>query len=194
MSVCLLLIGDGREDYRERTLRSAAVALPPMDYCVEVDDTAHELGFAGAIQAGWDAALETGATHVFHLEADFTFNEAVPLEAMLDELDAHPTLAQVALKRQAWNAEEKAAGGICELHPGDFIDRGPLCWHRRFFTTNPSVYSAALCHMGWPQEPHSEGVFTHRLLAEGYRFAFWGGRFRAPMVTHIGEHRTGTGY
>lgn len=194
MSVCLLLIGDGRHDYRERTLRSAAVCLPPLDACAEVDDTAHDLGFAGAIQAGWDAIAEARADYVFHLEADFTFNDTVPLAAMIAALDANPTLAQVALKRQPWNAEERAAGGICELHPGDFTDEGPVSRHRRFFTTNPSVYRASLCECGWPQEPHSEGVFTHRLLADGFDFAFWGGRFDPPAVTHIGAERTGRGY
>lgn len=194
MSVCLLLIGDGRHDYRERTLRSAAVCLPPLDVCVEVDDTGHELGFAGAIAAGWDAVLATGADHVFHLEADFTFNDAVPLKQMIDALEADAALAQVALKRQPWNPDERAAGGICEQHPGDYADEGPLSVHRRFFTTNPSVYSTELCRLGWPQEPRSEGVFTHRLLAEGYRFAFWGAAADPPRVTHIGDERTGRGY
>ena len=81
-----------------------------------------------------------------------------------------------------------------DFDPGDFTDEGPVSRHRRFFTTNPSVYRASLCERGWPQEPHSEGVFTHRLLADGFDFAFWGGRFDPPAVTHIGAERTGRGY
>lgn len=192
MSVCLLLIDDGREDYRDRCLASAAEHLPPLDVLVEVNDPAHELGFAGAIQAGWDGVLDAGVDYVFHLESDFTFNGPVALDAMLDSLNE--PLAQIALKRQAWNPEERAAGGICELHPDDFTDVGPLTIHRRFFTTNPSLYRIEICRRGWPQVEHSEGVFTHQLLADGYLFALWGGRFDPPAVEHIGAHRKGRGY
>lgn len=196
MTICLLIITDGREDYLERTLASAQQNLPAFDQRIFVDDTSHELGFAGAIQKGWDQ-VETD--FVFHLEADFTFNQPVPVYRMVRLLDRQPHLAQVALKRQAWNEEEKAAGGIVELHPDDFTERveDNLAWteHRRFFTTNPSVYPARLCRIGWPQEPQSEGVFTHLLLRDPMlKFAFWGGKHDPPLVEHIGAVRAGTGY
>lgn len=197
-SVCLLVIHDGRGDYLQRTMRSAAERLPmsAFDQFIEVDDTEHRLGFAGAIQHGWD---QVRTDWVFHLEGDFTFNEPVPVLEMIELLKSRQYLAQVALKRQAWNPEEKRAGGIIELHPDDFHERhgDGMTWteHRRFFTTNPSVYSSRLCRIGWPQEQHSEGVFTHRLLADPLlRFAFWGGKFASPKVHHIGDHRAGTGY
>ena len=192
--IALLLVDDGRFDYRERCLRSAAQLLPPLDVCIEVNDPDHELGFAGAIQAGWDAVLESGADYVFHLEADFTFNVHVPTARMIELLEAQPQLAQVALKRQPWNASERAAGGIVEQHPDDFTDHGFWTEHRRFFTTNPCVYRASLCERGWPQVPESEGIFTHQLRDDGLSFAFWGGKFDAPTVTHIGRHRAGKGY
>ena len=198
MTVCLLVIHDGRHDYLERTIESANEHLPMdvFDQVLTVDDSTHELGFAGAVQAGWQQ-VETD--WVFHLEGDFTFNEPVFLDRMIRLLKDRPYLAQVALKRQPWNPEEKAAGGIVELHPEDFIERsdGLVNWteHRRFFTTNPSVYSSRLCRIGWPQEPQSEGVFTHKLLTDPMlRFAFWGGKFDAPHVHHIGDERQGTGY
>jgi hypothetical protein len=118
---------------------------------------------------------------------------------MIRLLERHPELAQLALKRQAWNAEERAAGGIIECHPGDFLEvsDAEATWteHRRFFTTNPSVYSSRLCELGWPQVEHSEGIFTHCLLEDPeLRFAFWGGRFDPPQCQHIGEVRAGVGY
>lgn len=196
--IALLLIDDGRFDYRDRCLASASQLLPPLDVCIEVNDPDHELGFAGAIQAGWDAVLESGADYVFHLEADFTFNVHVPLEQMIEILDREPGLAQVALKRQPWNASERIAGGIVEQHPDSYVERqrrwGRWTEHDRFFTTNPSVYRASLCERGWPQRAESEGHFTKQLRDDGFTFAFWGGKFSPPTVTHIGRHRAGKGY
>lgn len=195
MSVTLLLIDDGRP-YRERCVASINEMLPSVERPVEVDDSDHELGFAGAIQRGWD---QIRTDWVFHVEADFVFRAPVPLDRMIAVMKRKPYLAQIALKRQAWNAEEREAGGIVECHPEDFeqvTDRGDI-WteHRRFFTTNPCLYPAALCRQGWPQVEHSEGIFTHLLLADSkLRFAFWGPKFSAPAVEHIGEVRTGVGY
>lgn len=200
MKVALLIIGDGRDDVHERAAASLREAVPgeAFAHTIAVDDREHRLGFSGAVQEGWDRVLATDATHVTHFEADFTFNAPVPLDGMIALLDRQPHLAQVALKRQPVNPEETAAGGIVEQHPDDFTERSDdlATWteHRRFFTTNPSVYPARLCRMGWPQEPESEGKFTHRLLADPLlRFAFWGGKFDPPLVEHIGV-RVGTGY
>lgn len=194
MSICLLFITDGR-GYAERTLASAAENLPPLDACVIVDDTDHAMGFAGAIRAGWECVLRTDTDYVFHLEDDFTFNRPVPLAQMRQTLEAKRNLAQVALKRQPWNAEERAAGGIVEQHPGDFQEvRGLWTEHERFFTTNPCLYPRWIVEKGWPQGPESEGRFTHRLRDEGLRFAFWGGKFAPPHVEHIGAERAGVGY
>jgi hypothetical protein len=196
-TICLLLITDGRADYFDRCTNSARECLPVFDQRIVVDDSAHELGFAGAIQHGWDR-VETD--YVFHLEDDFTFNARIPVHEMIGLLRRHDHLVQIALKRQAWNEKEKAAGGIVELHPNDFLQQhdGRAVWteHRRFFTTNPSVYSADLCKLGWPQVPHSEGIFTHQLLDADpkAKFAFWGGKYDPPLVHHIGEHRAGNGY
>jgi hypothetical protein len=199
MSVCLMTIRDGRDEIHEHSLASARHMLPNFDHVVEVDDSEHTLGFAGAIQEGWERVLETGADYVFHFEADFIFKTTVPIERMISVLERRPYIAQMTLKRQAVNEEEKRAGGIVELHPDDFLevnDDWPDCWteHRRYFSTNPSVYSTRLCALGWPQEEHSEGVFTHRLLKDPLlRFAIWGWKFDPPRVEHIGE-RVGWGY
>ena len=197
-TVALLVIDDGREDYLSRSLSSLQENLPTPDHFILVDDSAHELGFGGAIQEGWRRVLNTDAQWVFHAESDFTYTVPVPLARMIDVLEAFPFLAQVALKRQAVNTEERLAGGIVECHPSDFTEKrwGDYLWteHRRYFTTNPSVYSTNICKRGWPQVKHSEGTLTHQLLADGLRFAFWGGKFGPPRVNHIGTDRAGTGY
>ena len=199
MSVALLLISDGREDYLQRTLLSAVEHLPAFDQVIHVEDLGHELGFAGAIQHGWD---QVQTDWCFHLEADFTFTERVDLDRMRAVLSRRPYLAQLVLKRQPWNADETIAGGIIEQHPEDYTETtdhsafGDV-WteHRRFWSTNPSLYDTRFCNLGWPQEPRSEGVFTHRLLRDPHlRFGFWGGKADPPRVTHIGDVRAGVGY
>lgn len=204
MSVCLLLISDGRDELRDRTLASVDEHLPPSDALIEIDDRDHRLGFAGAIAEGWRAAIGRGAKYVFHLEADFVFKRPVELDAMRELLELRPELAQVALKRQAWNDREKAAGGLVEADADDFTERAELSggrvhvWteHQRFFTTNPSLYRTELCHRGWPQRRNSEGNFTLDLLRDkpDTRFAFWGSKFDTPAVEHIGVERAGHGY
>lgn len=201
MSVCLLMIGDGRDEYHERAHASLLemAVVDAFDATVVIDDREHKLGFAGAIQRGWERAISTGADHIFHLEMDFTFSERIDIAGMIELLRDQPHLVQVALKRQPVNEAEVAAGGLVEQAPDDYRQRvqGGRIWteHRRYFTTNPSVYSTSLCRHGWPQVPHSEGVFSHRLLQDPEaRFAMWGAKFDAPLVHHIGEARRGRGY
>ena len=199
MKYTLLLITDGRADYLTRTLLSALENMPRPERIVLVEDPDHSLGFAGAIQAGWDRVLATDAELIFHLEADFTFNGKVPLEEMA-MLVSHPDVAQVALKRQAWNPQEKAAGGIVEANPAAFEEREWLGIRhtvtRSFFTTNPSLYRRDIAERGWPQESESEGKFSIRLFNEAPDTVscFLGGRFDPPAVTHIGEVRAGRLY
>lgn len=193
--VCLLFITDGRECAGE-AFASLQQHLPKPSSLVVVEDTDHKLGFHGAVQAGWDQVPEE-ADFVWHAEDDFLFKSDAPLENMIWLLDNKPYLAQVSLKRQAVNEREKAAGGIVEADPDDFEDRYEdniaYTIHRRYFTTNPSLYRADLIKRGWPQEPNSEGVFTHQLLADDYWFAIWGEKHSPPLVEHVGI-RQGTGY
>jgi len=194
----LLLITDGRDDYLTRTMCSAMVALPSPHEVVLVDDREHRLGFAGAVQAGWDRILETDAELIFHLEADFVFNERIDLESMA-ALASDPHISQVALKRQPWNEAEKAAGGIVELDPDSFEEgqHGGHAYtaHRKFFTTNPSIYRRDIAERGWPQEDRSEGKFSIELFKDPHVVStFWGGKFDAPKVHHIGDERAGHGY
>lgn len=169
-----------------------------------VDASMERRGFAGAIARGWELLTPLAPDYVLHVEDDFTFNGSpgwAPslLASMIEVLELEPRLAQVALKRQPWNDAERAAGGIVEQHPDDyteFAEHGVI-WteHRRFFTTNPCLYRGALMARGWPLEPRSEGVFSLRLFEDpSTRCAFLGGKLDAPLVTHIGDERNGTGY
>lgn len=196
MTICLLIIDDGREDFAERARHDAGRYIGPVfDQYLLIDDSDHRLGFAGAVQAGWELVQ---TNYCLHLESDFTFNEMVDVDGMIALLERQPHLAQVSLKRQAVNEHESAAGGIVECHPDDFTERSDhaATWteHRRYWTTNPSIYSSRYCRMGWPQQPRSEGVFTHRLLRDPLlHFAIWGAKFDAPRVHHRGV-RAGHGY
>lgn len=171
----------------------------------QVITTAGRSGFGGAIRSAWSVLREVSeAPYIFHLEDDFTFNRRVHLGMMARVLLDRPYLVNLALRRQPWNEAEIAAGGIVEQHPGDFIEQCAYFpfqehwWleHRRFFTTNPSLYRRELIHSeAWPEGPNSEGRFTHQLLADpATRFGYWGARDSGEWVHHIGHQRVGTGY
>lgn len=207
--VALLVVSDGRglkcgavESFHANARRFELATI------IEVADDAHTLGFCGAIREGWARlrALvgEVDFGYVFHLEEDFTFNQSFDLGAMCNLLDAHPDLAQVALRRGPHGPIEEAAGGFVEMWPDSYTERvtyegreqKPRAYlhHRVNFTTNPSVYRRSLIEgFEWPEAPRCEEAFSATLIAEGYSFAYWGARSDAPWVTHAGP-RIGHGY
>jgi len=210
--VALLTIGDGRDHLLARTTASLYEHVAPPEAWathVHVDDRAHRLGFAGAIRRGWEIlrALE-GFEYVFHLEEDWLFDRDVDLAGMARLLREYPALAQVALRRNAVNAQERLAGGVVEMWPDEYLEKalttvvlsdgtvGRIEWleHGLYFTTNPCLYPVELIeHRLWPDTPGSEAAFTAELLRLGYRFALWGPR-KGTWVTHTGHDRTGVGY
>jgi hypothetical protein len=158
-------------------------------------------GFAGAIRTAWAALRrESIADYVFHLEGDFTFNRDIDLDDFINILRKRPNLAQMALVRQPWNAEEIAAGSVIQVRPDEFIthvDREDRVWleHDLFFTTNPSLYRRSLFEMfEWPAAAESEGNFSGNLRHAGFQFAYWGAKDDPPAVHHIGDVRVGKGY
>lgn len=200
MTVALLLIGDGRDRYRSQALDSLVMNVDTRGMpVVEVDDRDHKLGFAGAVQHGWTRVLaETHAEWVLWLELDFTFNQRVPVQDILDVLTAHPQLTQMALLRQPVNAAERAAGGIVQQNPDAYTPRE---WRghqwlesTRCFTTNPCIVPRWVLERGWPQRPESEGHFGIDLFGSdpALRSAYWGAG--EEWVCHIGDERAGTGY
>lgn len=157
-------------------------------------------GFGGAIRHVWATlADQSAAEYVWWSEDDFTYQREVHIARMIAVLSTNAELAQIALRRQAWNPPEIAAGGVVEQHPDDYTDRSDVFgnhWleHRRFFTTNPSLVRRSIIERGWPDIEHSEGHFGQALAAEGWRFAYWGQRADAPWVHHISRERAGVGY
>ena len=158
----------------------------------QIYPTKEPCGFCGSIQRGWNL-LPEDADFVFHLEDDFTFNEPIRIQEMIDILQDNPKLAQIALLRQAVNPAEKSAGGVIQCFSNDFKQRekGNRIWmeHARFFTTNPSLYPRSISRIPYPLEDFCEGKFSIKLRAAGYRFAILGKKDQKPKVAHIGEYK-----
>lgn len=217
----LLVMTDGRSIYLEPTLETAKELLDgPISRRIIHDDSGSEeygrwlnntygrdweiystgrrSGFGGAIISAWSLLDET--PYVFHLEDDFVMNEPIDLFSMMTVLDNNPHLVQMALRRQPWNDQEKTAGGIVELDPDSFEEKtdGTNTWleHRKFFTTNPSLYSRNLIiENPWPIGTNSEGRYGISLFQDtNLRSGYWGPKVGQPKCTHIGEHRNGGGY
>lgn len=193
MTVCLLVMTDGRHDCLERTLESAYANLhgdigvrvihndspDPVfrdwlsrRYAADftIIHTPSRSGFGGAIRNAWSHLRDSPEPfeYVAHVEDDFTFNRPVDLTAMSDVLDAHPYLMQMALRRQPWNDRERAAGGVVEQYPTDYAEEtdGQHQWleHRLFFTTNPCLYRRQLLEdYEWPTGVDSEATFGRNL-------------------------------
>lgn len=183
-------------------------------------------GFCASTRRAWQAAVsaafipelhnaerravEATYTHVFWLEHDFLITRMVNLDELALVLDREPKLAQMALMRDAVNAEEKAAGGLFESRPGQYeprMTKGESYWldtdritkmhewleHRAYLTTNPSLMRRDfMAAHPWPDYPERcEGRFGIDLVSAGYTFGVWGRG--EPWCSHVGV-RTGDGY
>lgn len=217
--IALVVMTDGRKDYLKKTIESAKNNL--IGSITEQwmhDDTGDEeernwlrkqypdfihigvgprRGFGGAYSYAWETlSASSNAQYFFSLEDDFIFNRPIPLNAMAKILDENPHLYQMALRRQAWNDEEKGAGGIIERWPNDFeeIRLGDLVWleHRRWYTTNPNLYKRSSLDRSWPTTKDAEGHFGIQLFSENpkTKCGYWGKKTDAAWVTHIGEQRS----
>ena len=201
--LALMVITDGRWDYLQRTLESAAVALDwPWHQKILVDDSGEELGFspdgfkfvknlprrglAGAIQSGWDA-LNKDIDYVFHLEDDFIFPDVVDLELMIEILEYEPELAQVALLRQPWSPEEQQAGGIYSINPERFKQKYGFVQQSHLFTFNPCLYPIGVAR---DYRAGLEAELTADLLADDWRFGYLGELGDDPKTIHIGIRRS----
>ena len=213
MRFALVVTTDGRP-YIDETLQSLRENLNPWPgYRFIVNDSAdraceqqvgeaypdftqvahvHREGFAATVRDAWTEAVASGADYIFHAEDDFTYNEPVNLYHLATLLDANTHLAQIALKRQPVNDEERATGDFMLTRPPQtWRDTGELVEHDLNFTTNPSLIPASVVAGLLAQpEPLSEPTVTRLLQAAGYNFAYLGHTSDPPRVHHIGEHRT----
>ena len=228
MSICLLVITDGRIELLDQTIKSAEAKLSgPISHKVIINDSGHSdafdylmsmygpntygyrifstgtrSGFGGAIRKAWQYLKGQiwfdEVDYIFHLEDDFLFHRYTNLQWMSEHLRDYPQIQQIALLRQPWNEQEKAAGGVWQQNPEDYYpfptDEPTMLIHRRFWTTNPCLYRAKLIlEREWPDCEHSEGIFGIELFSNpDYYSAFWG--LGEEWVTHIGNERVGTGY
>lgn len=243
MSIALVIVTDGRDTYLDECVKSLGMLKEGYRLSITErwmhDDTGNDAyrselsarypefthinggkrqGCAGAFQSVWRQLRErTRAEYVFLVEQDFVFLRPVNLKHMAFQLNRNPHLAQIALRRQAWNGEEKFAGGVVELHPDWYEDKryddpyndpdNLMQWLEQgvFFTTNPSLFRSTLLSVPWPahqQGTYSESLFHQQLMRQGtpevpgdrVRYAYWGARDSGIWVEHIGHQRIGTGY
>lgn len=219
VSICVLFLTDGRDDLLDRTLESAARMLKgditrtvihtdngmthKCDLLKRYPDLqvigGERLGFGGAIDRAWQYIGEGEEQFLAHIEDDFLFERTVDLDAMGFVLNAHPHLIQMALRRQPWSDEERAAGGVVEQWPDEYSEREweGRVWleHRLFLTTNPGLWRMDRCRKGWPTVPRSERVYTNQVFGDPVACSgYWGARDSGVWVTHIGTERAGTTY
>lgn len=217
-TVCLVIVGDGREEYLLRAVKSARDNLQGRIIArVMVNDSGdaeygrrlverypefqvvnhvERLGMAAAVQNAWTVGRATGAEFLFHLEEDFVFNREVNLNGLTNLLAQEPTLCQAVLVRQPWSDEERASP--YGVRGGPYATNSVLregwgyTWleHDNIFSLNPCLIPRHIA-VGWP--PDNEAGFTLSMKAAGYRMAWLGGVDDPPAVEHIGHNR-GTGW
>lgn len=221
--ISLLVMTDGRADCLARSVASFDRLAGPVTARVIHDDsgspsyarhlaenypgwtvvsTGRRSGFAGAYRNAWAWLRRHCDTDwVFSTEDDFVFTTDVNLSELVAVMEFRPDMAQMALLRQPWNAQETAAGGIVQMDPDSYHDcyDGTHHWlqHRKFFTTNPHLLRTDFVRRhDWPEGTQSEGRFGIGLFAANPATVcgFWGRRGDPPRVEHIGTVRVGTGY
>lgn len=203
MKLALMVITDGRWDYLQRTLESAAECLDyPWSQRILVDDSGEDVGFcptkfdfvkntprrglAGAIQSGWDA-LNDDIDYIFHLEDDFIFLDHVDIDLMLELLEYENDLAQMALLRQPWSPQEQQAGGIYWIEPERFKQKQGFVQQQHLFTFNPCLYPISVVRN---YRAGLEAELTAELLKDGWRFGYLGELGDEPRTIHIGLRRS----
>ena len=218
--IMLGVIGNGRKELLDQTISSIKQKIEyPFFSKVLIDDTGDKnyhlelandykeffngglilhdqnLGLSGSIKSLWNAAHAQGADYIFHVEEDFTFNESVNINSLIQILDNEEfRFAQVALKRQPWNAEEVQAGGFMQADRESYDDswgNNKLKWttHKKLFTLNPSLYPRWVIDIGWGQG-WGEREFSDKLFSDiNVMCCFIGTVDDPPLVHHTGTYR-----
>lgn len=138
--------------------------------------------------------------YVYWLEDDFLHHRDVDLDELARVLDEQTHLLQLSLKRHAWYAHEKAAGGTLRADPNAYTEvtdgEHTWCEHRRWFTHNPNLQRAEILYRQYPLGSQHEWRFSRSLCDADRqaRFAVWGAQDAEPITEHIGVQRVGTGY
>jgi hypothetical protein len=209
VTVSLVVITDGRADCLARMWESLAEQVPYDWHSVLVvnDDPGsfpvvpswvrpltviqhpRREGGAGAVRSAWRNIVRGDQPrYVFHVEDDWVFTRPVDIDKMVTVLEEHPQLAQVVLRKQLMGveAEWSPPGGWEEA----WFPHRDFVWHRRNWSLNPCLYPLCIPDTyPWPVGGH-EHHFTADLLADGWRFAFYGNWDDAPHIDHIGHVRS----
>lgn len=219
MKLSLVVIGDGRGD----CLRECVPAIfehvhVPFHSRVMVDDSGDveygqgldlsysdfrivhggRRGMAGAVQAGFDAVLETEPDYVLWIEEDMILTRPLPVMAAVEELEAHPNVAQMCFPRQAIDPSEGTDQLAAICAQASFVTK-----HDRFtaqdfiFSMNPCLIPRRVLEMGWPSGPlgvGNEAGMTRKLLDAGYVFGQWGHPGDEPWAYHLGYARRTAGW
>jgi uncharacterized protein YifE (UPF0438 family) len=150
-------------------------------------------GLSGSVRTLWEIADELDIDYIWHQEGDFTFNENINVNTLLNIFD--PYIAQVTLKRQPVNNEEANYGGFMQRDRASYdqVYRGNIKYstHRNFFTLNPGLYPRWVINLGWEQgwgeKEFGERLFSNHLV----KCAYYGWVDDPPLVNHIGVYRGG---
>jgi len=220
--VSLFIVTDGRYELLEKTMKSLnekvkydffeklifndcidnvfidKVHLLAGEYGFTVYNHLEKKGFAGVYNTAWETVSKE-ADFVFSCEDDFTFEEEINIPQMIMILEKDRNIVQVCLKRQAWNEQEKKAGGIIEQWPELYDEKhlGNISWteHRLFYSTNPCLTPSWVIKIGWPLTQQSESLFSKVLFSNpNFKSSYLGKKFDAPKVIHHGFHRMGINY
>lgn len=150
------------------------------------------VGYSAAMRAIWKWCRDHG-DRVLFWEEDFILDDKLDLTNLEAILDADPTLAQVALQRQPWYANEKQHGliGAQRVSGRTFVDMGGWIKHDSGFTTNPSLINPAVFEHEWPHGEWTEFQMSNKLRDAGFTFAYYGHEGE-QYVTHIGYERADT--
>jgi len=210
--VHLVVLSNRLDAYLPDTIDSLAAHVNGVDQLTVVDDSgdpmwrehveatlgidvvavaAEPAGYQAAMQRVFDVAQ---GEHFALWEEDFRALEAIDLNEMARILDERPHLAQLALLRGPWYANEVAAGGVLQARANDgheieLVDG--VFEHRAFFTCNPTVLPRRTFTRTWPQRHFSEAAFGSELLRDpSTRF----GMLPGIRVEHVGHERTGFNY
>jgi glycosyltransferase involved in cell wall biosynthesis len=163
-------------------------------YGIKVIQHEEKRGFAGAYDSAFKN-ISSESDYTFFCEDDFVFNEKINIGELIYILEYDRNIVQIALKRQAWSEEEKAAGGFMEQWIDQYHNKEAAglnwCEHRLFYTTNPNLTSKFVIERGWQLLPKSESVFSQLLFMNpNYKSAYLGKKTDSPKVEHVGYNRS----
>ena len=217
MTYALVIIGNGRAEYLTEAVTAARdnILVPirnrimvndynNADYMTWLDHRYPDftiihtggVGMAGAVQAGFAAAMADD--YAIWIEEDMILTRKLPIADATEALRTHPTIAQIAFRREPW------WGSPEEVEHGDQLRAivAQSTWHEVkkkytlhnfLFTLNPCLIPAAVLNMGWPSGPlgvGNESGFTQKCLDSGMVFGSWGNPDDThTYARHIGETR-----